>query len=305
VDLAQRVIREGADGSLSVKSESVFAPRLKVRVHEAASAAAEAEFVTHEIEKWLGGVASFSLDTDRVSGLDSSGVSFGDIAVLVRLHALVEPVAAALRRLGLPVETVQPARARAALNALRLLRSFHDSQGRTGGGRALEGALDELQGSAVEAETVAWLRDWAGGRSASGLTLAGALESLLLEGEQDRWRRAAERVSVMSCHAAKGLEFPIVFVVACEDGVIPYIPPDAAAPADELEERRLFYVAMTRAQRVLYLTHSRKRTLFGTLRETRRTPFLQAVPQDLLHELGTKSHARDSGPRQLELDLGL
>ncbi|MFC1833675.1 UvrD-helicase domain-containing protein [Thermodesulfobacteriota bacterium] len=89
----------------------------------------------------------------------------------------------------------------------------------------------------------------------------------------------AEAVTLMTIHASKGLEFPVVFVAGCEDGIIPYIPdPDNGISAEEMkEERRLLYVAMTRAAGELVITRAAKRTLFGRLSKGGLSRFLRSA----------------------------
>jgi DNA helicase II / ATP-dependent DNA helicase PcrA len=94
-----------------------------------------------------------------------------------------------------------------------------------------------------------------------GDDLGGFLQSVTLEGETDLYDPRADRVALMTLHAAKGLEFPVVFIVGCEEGLLPYARGDKESDFDE--ERRLFYVGMTRAQQKLVLVHARKRFLYG------------------------------------------
>ncbi len=77
----------------------------------------------------------------------------------------------------------------------------------------------------------------------------------------------ADKISMMTMHASKGLEFSVVFIAGCEEGVIPYIAPDASAddPEQLREEQRLLYVAMTRARHLLYVTFAKKRAMFGRI----------------------------------------
>jgi DNA helicase-2/ATP-dependent DNA helicase PcrA len=91
----------------------------------------------------------------------------------------------------------------------------------------------------------------------------------------------AQRVSLLSMHAAKGLEFTVVFLAGLEEGILPYLPPNRP-PADPDEERRLLYVAMTRAKERLFMTHSRTRTLFGRSRRPSASPFLKEIAPGLL-----------------------
>jgi DNA helicase-2/ATP-dependent DNA helicase PcrA len=96
-------------------------------------------------------------------------------------------------------------------------------------------------------------------------------ELAFLRGE-DLYSSGAEAVYIMTMHASKGLEFPVVFIAGLEDGIVP-LSMDGRETNEE-EERRLLYVAMTRAGEELVLTSSRRRFLFGRLRYTKRTPLL-------------------------------
>ncbi len=86
----------------------------------------------------------------------------------------------------------------------------------------------------------------------------------------------------MTLHNAKGLEYPTVFIAGCEDGVFPHSR--AIEEGGLEEERRLFYVGITRAMRRLYLTHARRRAVFGAQSYGMRSRFLDEIPSDLLEE---------------------
>ncbi len=88
------------------------------------------------------------------------------------------------------------------------------------------------------------------------------LAAVALHTDTDVCAHRVEKVSLMTLHAAKGLEFPVVFIAGCEQGFIPFRRNDRE-PADVAEERRLFYVAMTRAMERLYLTRAKKRRIYG------------------------------------------
>jgi superfamily I DNA/RNA helicase len=105
------------------------------------------------------------------------------------------------------------------------------------------------------------------------------LDKLLLSQEYDAYGEVSERVNLMTLHAAKGLEFPVVFVVGCEDGLVPLQL--EGMESDVEEERRLFYVGMTRARERLYLVRSKKRMLFGEVRSSRPSPFLTDIEDQL------------------------
>ena len=114
-------------------------------------------------------------------------------------------------------------------------------------------------------------------------TLAGFLEEVALISDLDSYDQDADSVTMMTIHSAKGLEFPYVFVVGMEDGVF---PGDMARYNEEdmEEERRLCYVAITRAKKELYLSSSRSRLIFGQTRRNPPSTFLSEIDPELLDE---------------------
>jgi DNA helicase-2/ATP-dependent DNA helicase PcrA len=107
-----------------------------------------------------------------------------------------------------------------------------------------------------------------------------------LSSDQDELENA-EKVTLMTVHASKGLEFPIVFVVGLEDDIFPHVKSSDTDEEIE-EERRLFYVAMTRAKKLLVLSYSKKRRKFGILKETKPSRFLSEIPSHLIKEVERK-----------------
>ena len=107
------------------------------------------------------------------------------------------------------------------------------------------------------------------------------LESVSLRGDIDDLDEGSGAVTLMTLHNAKGLEFPVVFIVGMEDGVFPHVR--ALTDPDELEEeRRLCYVGLTRARRRLYLSRSRTRMLYGMSSHNGPSRFLKEIPLDLV-----------------------
>jgi len=104
-----------------------------------------------------------------------------------------------------------------------------------------------------------------------------------LVSDQDDYKRDAP-VTLMTVHSAKGLEFPLVFIVGLEDGLFPHSR-SATDPEDLEEERRLAYVAMTRAERYLYVTHAMKRRVYGEEIASEPSQFLNEMPSELLEDL--------------------
>ncbi len=103
--------------------------------------------------------------------------------------------------------------------------------------------------------------------------MAAFLATASLHTDTDVYLSRAEKVALMTMHAAKGLEFPVVFIAGCEDDLIP-LKHQGSIQTDPAEERRLFYVAMTRAMQQLYLTRAKKRSLYGKLLTRQPSPFL-------------------------------
>ncbi len=108
------------------------------------------------------------------------------------------------------------------------------------------------------------------------------LESAALASDQDEIKEEQNRVRLMTVHAAKGLEFAYVFIVGLEEGLFPYAREGEAAGSGTEEERRLMYVALTRAQKKLYLSFAMMRTVFGNLDMRTASSFLEELPGELL-----------------------
>ncbi|MBT5872411.1 MAG: UvrD-helicase domain-containing protein [Candidatus Latescibacteria bacterium] len=129
------------------------------------------------------------------------------------------------------------------------------------------------------------------------------LDNILLSRAYDDFGDAGERVSLMTLHAAKGLEFPVVFIVACEHDLLPLQYPGMVA--DMEEERRLFYVGMTRAKERLFLVRARRRMLFGSAHQTYPSPFIADIEAHLKHyEVGKparEAKTKAEPPSQMNL----
>jgi superfamily I DNA/RNA helicase len=121
------------------------------------------------------------------------------------------------------------------------------------------------------------------------------LDQAALQRDADLYHPRAEKVALISMHAAKGLEFPVVFIAGCEDGLVP-----SAAAADREEERRLLYVAMTRARQRLFLSWARRRRLFGRTEARERSPFVRDIESRWLENESARVPAR-RGPDQMTL----
>ena len=148
-------------------------------------------------------------------------------------------------------------------------RDYLKSDPRDGGEDRLAN-LDELISAAAEFDT-----------EHPGASIHDFLAEVTLASPVDRWDQDQGAVTLMTLHAAKGLEFPVVFIVAIEEGLLPH----ARANNDEKEleeERRLLFVGITRARRELYLSHCRIRTFRGQQQATTPSRFLEELPAEAL-----------------------
>ncbi len=127
-----------------------------------------------------------------------------------------------------------------------------------------------------------------------------------LQSEQDEDDRAKEGgVRLMTVHAAKGLEFDTVFVVGIEDGLFPLTREGARLSREEAEEeRRLMYVAVTRAKKKLYLTHAMFRTIYGSKNVQTPSEFLFDIPEEIVvRENGGAGQEKGAGDKVIYFDL--
>ena len=111
--------------------------------------------------------------------------------------------------------------------------------------------------------------------------LSDFLEGITLSSDIDNMEETEETVTLMTLHSAKGLEFPVVFLVGMEEGIFPGYK-SIGEPKELEEERRLCYVGITRAKEYLFLTCSKQRTIFGSTSCNQVSRFLREIPSDLL-----------------------
>ncbi len=121
------------------------------------------------------------------------------------------------------------------------------------------------------------------------------LEQAALVSDIDNYDETSDRVSLMTMHSAKGLEFPVVFMIAAEDNVFPSMM-SINEPSEMEEERRLAYVAITRAKKQLYITHTNYRMLYGRTSANKLSTFAREIPSEYCEETEELSvFSRDFG----------
>jgi len=273
----------------------------------------------------VGGTSYFSIDSGRVD--DDGDVSadrvFADFAVLYRLNALSQPLIEAFERSGIPYQTVgqTPLAAykevRTMLACLWLLTNpnaaFHLQQllprnqfenvdrflselKVTASMQPVAALIEQIRQFLADQAVLKFddksserIQQLARRATPFEIRLQDFLESTALQKETDLYDPRADRVTLMTLHAAKGLEFPVVFIVGCEEDLLPYHRSDERPDIEE--ERRLFYVGMTRAQQRLVLTHAKSRYLFGQQMDNSPSRFLDDIEQ-ALKEIKESSHRK-------------
>ncbi|MEV4621763.1 UvrD-helicase domain-containing protein [Asanoa sp. NPDC049573] len=280
--------------------------------YAATSVTDEADFVARTVDDLVGGLSHRSLDSGRISG-NAAGISFSDVAVLYRTDQQAAPIVEALARAGIPVQKRSHNRLRDRAGVAAIARELRLA-GPAGEGHlpvrvrragqllAERFATPTLDSSSTPSPADVWsavevLTPLA---RRCGDDLEQFLAQLATGAEVDALDSRAEAVTLLTLHAAKGLEFPIVFLVGCEDGLLPLRHFGSSTDDDTAEERRLFFVGLTRAQDRLYVSHAQRRFRFGGERDTGPSPFLGAIDAGLFERLGTTEERRPKD-RQLRL----
>jgi len=274
----------------------------RISLHQAATERGEADFVVRSIDQLLGGSSFFSLDSGRVEHGGEASLSFSDIAVLYRTDAQTAPLVEALSRAGVPFQKRSHDRLADRPGVPPLLAVLRDRDDDVDGTRRPWGGFGEapvlarLQQAAeaaavpdpdLKGEVRGALELLAPLAERCGTDLERFLAELALGAEVDTWDPRADRISLLTLHAAKGLEFAVVFLTGCEDGLLPLRWQGQGRAEDDAEERRLFFVGMTRARSHLLLTHARQRTRHGTVAEAAPSPYLDDIEETLLEHYQT------------------
>jgi superfamily I DNA/RNA helicase len=309
-----------------------------IAVHEAGDEQGEAAWIAAAIDRLLGGSSFHSLDTGRADGHAAHGLALADIAVLYRTDAQAGPLGQALTRAGLPFQkrSHDLLQRRAAVPEIVHELRLADPAGvaEQGGPVAdqLAAAVRKLSGGTGQANAVDVL---AAGEVLAplarrcGADLERFLTEIALGAEADALDPRADAITLLTLHAAKGLEFSAVFLAGCERGLLPlWLPGAGTRPAsgerqanggrrageraadgkgqtarpgpDQAEERRLLFVGMTRARTHLFLTSAAQRRRHGAVITTGPSPFLAAISPALLSRT-SPSRPRRPADRQLRL----
>lgn len=301
---------KSACGTLVSAREAAPEPENAARIHlfAAPDADAEAKWIAAQVRALVGGSSLTLRDQVREAGLvlpETGEYSPSDIAILVRMKSLAPLLQRALTRVGLIAAVPEDEGFWMDERVARLIREAGRMVGISGGlgedrlpcsdavlarGPAGIAAYFEnleffdamfWQSSAFKALDRAF-REYGGWQ--------GLINWVSLQTELEQVKSKSERVQIMSLHAAKGLEFKAVFLPALEDGLVPFAGPGLLSgqldrsgnPPDLDEERRLFYVGLTRAREALFLSAAAHRKLYGKDLRLKPSRFLEDLPPDIL-----------------------
>lgn len=253
-----------------------------IELVECADERQEAAFIICEIERLMGGLTNMSAG-------DDTGMRFSDFAILARTNRLAEGLAAEFALSSLPFSLVagQPAHLLAFVEKLKTLALPE-------GCAAGEFVLAEARAFGLDAASLAAVES-AAAASGEGASIDELADAALLSSSADCLDILADKVKIMTMHAAKGLEWRCVFIAGAEDGLIPMTRPGEDGVE---EERRLFYVGVTRARDLLYITHARKRKSHGATREMKWSPFISELPPELVSTRQLEQKPRKKRPVQ-------
>ncbi|HMB00856.1 MAG TPA: UvrD-helicase domain-containing protein [Spirochaetota bacterium] len=307
--------------AISGKKEALRAAEkgVKIAITKQPTAQSEAEWIARTVEKSIGGVGFFSFDSQVTNGdFDKKVDSLSDIAVLARTHQQLNIIKKAFLDHNIPFQMAAPSAFTASAaweNVLLVFKALTASEHNffeklvlqskilnESQYKKLQQQLSHNTAAAVVQTVINFLQPDKKEKkdtAAELVNIAGRygnnyrkfFEDILLREETDPLSSHTEAVSLLTLHAAKGLEFKAVFISGCEQGMIPYTFFRKKSDIDE--ERRLFYVGMTRAKRFLYLSYACKRLIRGKNRPMVKSSFLQSIEDDLLDEHKVKAGGKN------------
>ncbi|MBS3777030.1 MAG: UvrD-helicase domain-containing protein [Bacteroidales bacterium] len=283
---------------------------VKIKISPQQTDKSEAEYIARTIESLSGGLRFFSMDSNVTQGdSDEEIESLSDFAILCRTKAQMKVIEKALLNHTIPCQLVaedeffshplvkkitgilkyseNPDNGYLKDKLTRLDPSLSGISKNIDQIKAqdplkdkIQYAFDTLLSHSEESNEEEIRRKIMDLAESYGSRTEAFLRFLTLGSSSDAYEHQTEKVTVMTLHASKGLEFKCVFIAGCEDGLIPYSM-FKTQETDHEEEKRLLYVGMTRAQSYLYLTHARKRFIMGQERTMQRSPFLNRIEKEL------------------------
>jgi len=304
---------------------------VKINIVQNNSDKSEAEFVARTIENMIGGLRFFSMDSN-IAGVDKNAEieSLSDFAVLFRIKEQAKTIKKAFNDHTIPYQSIgnssffvqEPIRS--IIDILKFSISSENS--------FLKNKLREKRIN-IDLKLMDFnqlLRDKKSVKYIINLIIEHYFESeksknhnefkklydqaehfshniekflkfVALDTGVDTYNRKLENVSLMTLHSVKGLEFKCVFIIGCENGLLPYSLYESQK-TDLDEEKRLLYVGMTRAKNFLFLSHAKRRFIHKRELHLKRSPFLDTIEKELI-ELTTKEYKKKETKNHIQLNL--
>ena len=260
----------------------------------------EADAIVREIKERMGGTSHYDFMKGS-AGFDLADGSYGfnDFAVIFRTNFQARILEEAFFESGIPYQVVRGECSTGMRNVAEALKDMANGEECAGGPDDPVSTLCEEEGVTENERALLKQIAAAYGDRPVREVLARISDELALLSTGDRYDPRAQAVTLMTMHMAKGLEFRVVFIAGVEDGLVPL--GKERADADVEEERRLFYVGMTRAKDELILTHARSRSLYGGRRTALPSPFLLEIPEGLIQRRVVED--RPPGRKQKQMKL--
>ena len=241
----------------------------------------EADLIAREIESRMGGTSHYRITSDENSR-DYGGNShcFSDFAVLFRTNAQAAHVREVLESWGIPNQVIGHRRQAAVDLFVDELQSRVQDLDDGADIVAVttqvceEAGIDGADRIMLEAMALSYRHE------TPRTAVLAMIDELSLSSGPDGYDAQADKVTLVTMHGAKGLEFRVVFITGCSEGLVPYLKTQEIPEVEE--ERRLFYVAMTRAKEELLILCPRRYALYGQRLERETSPFLSEIPKDLV-----------------------
>ncbi|MBW1972100.1 MAG: UvrD-helicase domain-containing protein [Deltaproteobacteria bacterium] len=304
--VSEDIISKGKDGIKPGLISGIKGERL-IKIIRFPNEKEEANFIAKTIEEYVGGINLFSIDKGNFFyENENQSWDFSDFAIFYRIHQLGDAVENALFRYGIPYQRLASSSDdikpffSLIFGWLRLLIvepsqiyffDFLKKKTKMLGGKMpndplsfinflknkkvseqIEALIDNLDLKIPDKK----IKELLNISSPFEMDTASFLIFMANRDETDKYEARAKKVTLSTLHSAKGLEFSMVFIIGLENGLIPYLP-DKGRFFDIEEERRLLYVGITRAKRVVILTHVKERFYFGKKHLFLPSPFLKDI----------------------------
>ncbi|HOL05916.1 MAG TPA: ATP-dependent helicase [Syntrophorhabdaceae bacterium] len=259
----------------------------------------EAKTIVREIEKKMGATSHYSLTQNDFRGEWDNNYRFSDFAVLFRTNHQADVIREAFVDSGIPYQLIKDVFYEAIEDIIDKLKM---STNEIPQGKNIAHILDDAFATADTEGLLGLKRNLLHAYEAlqAEIALKKVTDELYLFRSPDAIDRSSDSVSLMTLHMSKGLEFKVVFIAGFEEGLIPY---SLANTEEEIEEeRRLFYVGMTRAKEELFLLCSEKRHVHGAIRMCKKSRFFYEIPDGLMDEITiSKKEKPKKRPKQQSL----